>query len=40
MQDPQIFWSNEGAKIVWNPTAVLSIPKEKELQELQKLLEN
>ena len=40
VQDPQIFWSNEGAKIVWNPTAVLSIPKEEELQELQKLLEN
>lgn len=36
----QILWNNEGQKIVWNPTAVLSIPKVEELQELQRLLEN
>lgn len=35
VQDPQIFWSKEGAKIVWNPTAVIFIPKEEELQQLQ-----
>ena len=36
----QIFWNNEVTIIVWNPIAVLSIPKVEELQELQKLLEN